>query len=102
MDWLKDLMRKNFSSKFQWNRMLWSIAVNELKDYFWIEKTPDDIYVEDEIITWYLKYQTLFVKTLDSSIKIKLYQDKKIIISRINAKFEALWYKQKISDIRLK
>ena len=93
MDLFKDLARKNFSQKFQWNRMLWTIAL-------WVEAPDENIVREDEIISWYLKYNVLFLKTSDQSLKISIFRDKKKVITEINNHFHNLWYNQEVSEIR--
>lgn len=49
----KELARKNFSEKFQWNRMLWTIALNVVKELFNIENPDENIVRETDIISWF-------------------------------------------------
>jgi hypothetical protein len=58
----KELARKNFSEKFQWNRMLWTIALNVVKELFSIETPDENIVRETDVISWFLKYNVLFFK----------------------------------------
>ena len=97
----QELSRKNLSQKFQGYRMLWTLALNFTKKSFQVEKKPDHI-LADEILTWYLKYQILFLKTRDQNLKIEIFKQKKELITQLNAHFQSLGYQQQIIDIRLK
>ena len=97
----QELSRKNLSQKFQGYRMIWMLALNFTKKFFQIEKKPDHI-LADEILTWYLKYQILFLKTRDQNLKIEIFKQKKELITQLNAHFQSLGYHQQITDIRLK
>ena len=97
----QELSRKNLSQKFQGYRMLWTLALKFTKKFFQIEKKPDHI-LADEILTWYLKYQILFLKTRDQNLKIEIFKQKKELITQLNAHFQSLGYQQQITDIRLK
>lgn len=96
----KELARKNFSEKFQWNRMLWTIALNVVKEFFNIENPDENIVRETDIISWFLKYNVLFLRTNDQSLKIAIFRDKKKVITEINNHFHNLWYEQEVSEIR--
>ena len=100
MDSFKDLARKNFSQKFQWNRMLWTIALGVIKTLYNVEWPDVNVLRENEIISWYLKYNVLFLKTNDQSLKISIFRDKKKVITEINNHFHNLWYNQEVSEIR--
>ena len=96
----KELARKNFSEKFQWNRMLWTIALNVVKELFNIETPDENIVRETDIISWFLKYNVLFLRTYDQALKIAIFRDKKKVITEINNHFHNLWYEQEVSEIR--
>jgi len=100
MQSFKDLARKNFSQKFQWNRMLWTIALTVVKSFYNIKDFDDNLLKENEILSWYLKYWVLFLKTSDQSLKISIFKDKKKVINEINNHFHNLWYNQVVSEIR--
>lgn len=100
MQSFKDLARKNFSQKFQWNRMLWTIALSVVKSIYNIKDSDDNILKENEILSWYLKYWVLFLKTSDQALKISIFKDKKKVINEINNHFHNLWYEQEVSEIR--
>jgi len=80
--------------------MIGSIAMNEIKSYLNIEKI--DAEIEDEIITWYVRHDKLFIKTLNQSLKIQIFKEKSNIIQQINQKLSEIWYKMTINDIILK
>ena len=100
MQSFKDLARKNFSQKFQWNRMLWTIALTVVKSFYNIKDFDDNLLKENEILSWYLKYWVLFLTTSDQSLKISIFKDKKKVINEINNHFHNLWYNQVVSEIR--
>jgi len=97
MDGIKDIMRKRLSIQHRGKNMIWSIALNEIKSYLDIEKI--DTEVEDEILTWYVRHNKLFIKTTDQSLKIQIFKEKSDIIHRINQKLSEIGYKIKIEDI---
>lgn len=100
MDNFKDLLRKRFSQQYRGKNIIGSIAINELKKYFNIKEIDPEI--EQEIITWYVKQEKLFVKTWNQNLKIQVFKDKFNIINKINEKLFEVGYKSKISDIILK
>jgi hypothetical protein len=80
--------------------MIGSIAMNEIKSYLKIEKIDSEI--EDEILTWYVRHNKLFLKTWDQKLKIQIFKEKLDIIQRINKKLSDIWYKVRIEDIIFK
>ena len=80
--------------------MIGSIATNEAKSYLWIKKIDSEI--EQEILTWYVRWWKLFLKTSDQRIKIQIFKEKKEIINRINKKLSEVGYSLNIQDIILK
>ena len=100
MDGINDIMRKRLSIQHRGKNMIGSIAMNELKSYLNIEKI--DAEIGDEIITWYVRHDKLFIKTLNQSLKIQIFKDKSNIIQQINQKLSKIWYKIMINDIILK
>ena len=100
MDGINDIMRKRLSIQHRGKNMIGSIAMNELKSYLNIEKI--DAEIGDEIITWYVRHDKLFIKTLNQSLKIQIFKDKSNIIQQINQKLSEIWYKTTINDVILK
>ena len=80
--------------------MIGSIAMNIIKSYLNIEKI--DIETQDEILTWYVKHNRLFIKTPEQNLKIQIFKEKLNIIKQINRKLSEIGYKIFIEDIILK
>ena len=100
MDGIKDIIRKNLSLQHRGKNMIWSLAMNEIKSYLKIKKVDSD--VADEIITWYVRHEKLFLKTSNQQLKIKIFKEKTWIIENINKKLSEIGYKTEIKDIILK
>lgn len=100
MDGINDIIRKRLSIQHRGKNMIGSIAMNELKSYLKIEKI--DAEIEDEIITWYVRHDKLFIKTSNQSLKIQIFKEKSNIIQQINQKLSEIWYKTTINDVILK
>ena len=100
MDGINDIMRKRLSIQHRGKNMIGSIAMNEVKSYLKIEKV--DTETQDEILTWYVRHNRLFIKTSEQSLKIQIFKDKSNIIKIINQKLSEIWYKTEIEDIILK
>jgi hypothetical protein len=80
--------------------MIGSIAINEVKSYLNIEKI--DTETQDEILTWYVRHNRLFIKTTQQSLKIQIFKEKLNIIKQINHKLSEIGYETNIEDIILK
>ena len=100
MDGINDIMRKRLSLQHRGKNMIWSIAMNEIKSYLNIEKV--DIDIQDEILTWYVRHNRLFIKATQQNLKIQIFKEKMNIIKQINQKLLEIWYKNPIEDIILK
>jgi rRNA-processing protein FCF1 len=100
MDGINDIMRKRLSLQHRGKNMIWSIAMNEIKSYLNIEKV--DTQVQDEVLTWYVRHNRLFIKTIEQRLKIQIFKEKINIIKQINQKLLEIWYKNLIEDIILK
>ena len=100
MDGIKDILRKRLSIQHRGKNMIWSISMNEIKSYLNIEKIDTEI--KDEILTWYVRHNKLFLKTNDQRLKIQIFKEKSSIIKKTNSKLSEIGYKTKIEDIILK
>ena len=100
MDGINDIIRKRLSLQHRGKNMIWSIAMNEIKSYLNIEKVDADI--QDEILTWYVRHNRLFIKTTQQSLKIQIFKEKMNIIKQMNKKLSEICYKNPIEDIILK
>ena len=100
MDGIKDIMRKRLSIQHRGKNIIGSIAMNEIKSYLKIEKI--DTETQDEILTWYVRHNRLFIITTQQSLKIQIFKEKLNIIKNINQKLLEIWYKIELEDIILK
>lgn len=100
MDDIKDVLRKRLSIQHRGKNMIWSIALNEIKSYLNLKKIDPEI--EDDILTWYIRYNKFFIKTSDQKLKIWIFKEKMNIIKSINQKLLEIGYKTEIKDIILK
>ena len=100
MDDIKEIMRKRLSIQHRGKNMIGSIAVNEIKSYLNIEKI--DTETQNEVLTWYVRHNRLFIKTIEQGLKIQIFKEKMNIIKRINQKLSEIGYKTEIEDIILK
>ena len=100
MDGIKDAIRKRLSIQHRGKNMIGSIAMNEIKSYLSIEKI--DTETHDEVLTWYVRHNRLFIKTTQQSLKIQIFKEKLDIIKSINQKLSEIGYITKIEDIILK
>ena len=100
MDGIKDIMRKRLSIQHRGKNMIGSITMNEIKSYLKIKKV--DTETQDEILTWYVRHNKLFIKTVVQSLKIQIFKEKLNIIKIINQKLSEIWYKTEIEDIIFK
>jgi len=100
MDGINDIMRKRLSIQHRGKNMIGSIALNEIKSYLKIEKV--DTETQDEILTWYVRHNKLFIKAAEQSLKIQIFKEKLNIVKQINQKLSEIGYKTIIEDIILK
>ncbi len=100
MENFKEILRKRLSLQYRGKNMIGSIAMNEIKSYLNIKKI--DTQTQNENLTWYVKYEKLFIKAIDQKLKIQIFREKLKIIKRINEKFKEIGYKTEIKDIILK
>ena len=100
MDGIKDIMRKRLSIQHRGKNMIGSIAMNRIKSYLKIEKI--DTETQNEILTWYVRHNKLFIKTTQQSLKIQIFKEKLNIIKKVNQKLSEIGYKIEIEDIILK
>jgi len=100
MDGIKDIMRKRLSIQHRGKNMIGSIAMNKIKSYLKIEKI--DTETQNEILTWYVRHNKLFIKTTQQSLKIQIFKEKLNIIKKVNQKLSEIGYKIEIEDIILK
>lgn len=85
----KDIVRKSFAQKSMWKRMIWSVALAVVQDFF-----------QNKNIEWFVRYSTIYIKNIDHETKIQSFKQKKEILEKINQKLSDMGYSRKITDIR--
>ena len=100
MENFKELLRKRFSEQYRGKNMIWSLAMNEIKSHLKVEKIDPEI--QEELVTGYVRYNKLFIKTINQDLKIKVFKEKSEILKKINNKLSEVGYKAEINDIILK
>jgi hypothetical protein len=92
----KDIARKSFAQKSMGKRMIGTVGLQIVQDFF-----------EDKNLEWYIQFGTLFIKTQtclpagkDQEIKIKAFRYKKEILQKVNDALADYGYKRKITEIR--
>lgn len=100
MDELKEIMRKRLSLQHRGKNIIGSIALNEIMSYFNIKKVDPE--TQNETLTWYVRLNKLFLKTINQNLKIQIFKEKLNILKTINQKLSEIGYKTQIEDIILK
>lgn len=83
------MIRKSFAKKSFGKRMIGTIWIKAVQEFFW-----------NKNIEWFIRFSTLYIKTSDQNIKIQAFQHKKEILEKVNLELKTLWYSRIISDIR--
>ncbi len=92
---LKDKLRQVIAKKHLTKNMTGVIAINAVRDHFWFTKNP-------LLLDGSLRFDILFIKTTQQHVKIKIFQEKPILLKKINEALHAVWYQRNIKDIRTK
>ena len=100
MDEIKEIIRKRLSLQHRGKNMIGSITLNEIMSYFHIKKM--DAEIDNQILTWYVRNNKLFIKTIDQNLKIQIFKEKSNIMRITNQKLSEIGYKTIIEDIILK
>jgi len=85
----KDIVRKSFAQKSLGKRMIGSVGIKVVQDFF-----------EDKNLEWYIQFSTLYIKTQNQEIKIKAFRYKKEILQKVNDALADYGYSRKITEIR--
>ncbi|MCF7834830.1 hypothetical protein K9M48_02120 [Candidatus Gracilibacteria bacterium] len=99
MKLIKNEIRKRMANRHLGRNMIGSVAVNVMKRFL---KDNLDIKNIDDIISGYVRFNKLFVKTSDQKIKIFLYKKKQELLEKINESLANLGYKTRLSEIFFK
>lgn len=101
---LKDIVRKVIAHKHLGKEMIGAITINEVKKYFGIEGPT--IYNEngdaEVILSGYVKFNKIFIKTQDQKIKIEIFKKKQDILTRVNEVLASVGYASKMMEIIVK
>lgn len=89
MDSFNDMIRKSFAHKSFWKRMIWTVWIRAVQDFF-----------GNKNIEWFIRFSTLYIKTSDQNIKIQAFQHKKEILGKVNLELKKMGYNRTISEIR--
>jgi len=79
-----DTLRKSLSQHYRGNKMIGTIAMKNVKEFFQLEKNTEDVVREKEIIEGYVRNGKLFIKTEDQALKIEIFKKKKELMISIN------------------
>jgi hypothetical protein len=85
-----DAMRKSISHHYRGNKMIGTIAMNCVSEFFQIEKKAEGTIREKEPLQGYIKNNKLFLKTSDQALKIDIFKKKKELITIVNTQLESL------------
>lgn len=97
-----DAMRKSISQHYRGNKMIGSIAVSCVKEFFQLEKKADEVVRDKEPVEGYVRNGKLFLRVEEQEIKIQLFRRKGEILSLINDKLTSLGYQHTLDDIYIK
>ncbi len=89
MESFSDMVRKSFAQKSFWKRMIGTVWIKAVQDFF-----------GNKNIEWFIRFSTLYIKTSDQNIKIKAFQQKKEILEKVNLELKKMGYKRMVSEIR--
>ncbi|MDR0282039.1 MAG: hypothetical protein LBI53_01585 [Candidatus Peribacteria bacterium] len=85
-----DVMRKSISQHYRGNKMIGTIAIKSVKEFFQLEKNTENIVREKEEMEGYVRNGKLFIKTEDQALKIEIFKKKKELIALINNQVSSL------------
>jgi hypothetical protein len=85
----KDIARKSFAQKSMGKRMIGTVGIKVVQDFF-----------EDKNLEWYIQFGTLFIKTQNQETRIKAFRYKKEILQKVNDALADYGYSRKITEIR--
>jgi len=83
------MARKAWAKKSYGHRMIWSVWIQVVRDFF-----------DDKNLEWHIKFSTLHIKTQDQETKIQAFRQKKELLEKVNQKLSEMGYNRKITDIR--
>jgi len=87
------------AEKHMGKNVIGAVSVNVIKRYL---ESELDIKNIDDVLSGYVKFNKVFIKTNDQKIKIFLYKKKQEILAKANESLINLWYKTKLVEIFFK
>ena len=99
MQLLKDKIRKKMAEKHLGKNMIGAVSLNVIKRYLTSELNIENI---EDILSGYVKFNKVFIKTNDQKVKIFLYKKKQEILDKANQSLANLGYKTKLMEIFFK
>jgi hypothetical protein len=90
MQSILDAMRKTLSQQYRGKKMVGTIALQCVKNFFQIAKKADTVVREQEPIEGYVRNGKLFLKTHDQILKIEIFKQKKRILTIVNTQLSSL------------
>jgi hypothetical protein len=85
-----DTLRKSLSLHYRGNKMIGTIALQTVKDFFQIEKKAENVIRDKEPIEGYVKNGKLFLRTNDQATKIESFKRKRELLTHINQQLQNL------------
>lgn len=92
---LKDKLRQVVDKKRLSKNMMWTIALNAVRKHFGYTKNT-------LLLDGYLSFDVLFVKSVEQHVKIKIFQEKQLLLQKINEALQSVGYNALVKDIRTK
>ena len=105
MKTLKDTIRKRVAEKHLGREMIGVTAISAVRQYFdeckmdGIARKRWDIVYDDHPIQWYVKFDKIFIKTINQAIKIEIFKKKKEILTKVNEAIAKLGYAVQMVEI---
>ncbi len=99
MEPLLNTLRRSLSQHYRGNKMIGTLAMQTVKDFFKIQKPDENTIRDKEPLEGYVKNNILFLKTSDQAMKIEIFKQKKKLIALVNDQLSKMEYIIKIKDI---
>ncbi len=96
---LKDSLRKTLAHRHLGKAMVGAVALNIARNFLISQEqgTRD----KEQVIDGFVRFNVMFLKTNDQSLKIKIFQQKNQILQEVNLALEKIGYKTVLQEIRL-
>lgn len=92
-------LRRSLSQHYRGNKMIGTLAMKVVKEFFGIQKPAEHIIRDKEELSGYVKNEKLFLLTNNPAIKIEIFKQKKKLIALVNDQLSAMEYSAQIKDI---